>query len=166
MGPDNPVISRARVAEWQTRKAQDLVSASSWGFKSPLSQSSLPRESKQNSDRLAGSAHRARRNRHRNRGQARLILVVVGGFAAARRPGRRARLHIGEAVAGGLGDIGIGRAAALLLRHLVAIGVSADHPASRGAKNQDQAESGKFRKFRQMKTHGGLRAIFLRWEIA
>ena len=27
----------ARVAEWQTRKAQDLVKATSWGFKSPLS---------------------------------------------------------------------------------------------------------------------------------
>jgi hypothetical protein len=25
------------VAEWQTRKAQDLVEATPWGFKSPLS---------------------------------------------------------------------------------------------------------------------------------
>src|ERR1700683_576300 len=40
LGPDKPchLSTRARVAEWQTRKAQDLVSASSWGFKSPLSQ--------------------------------------------------------------------------------------------------------------------------------
>ena len=30
-------LLRARVAEWQTRKAQDLVKATSWGFKSPLS---------------------------------------------------------------------------------------------------------------------------------
>ena len=70
--------------------------------------------------------------KHRHYRQMRLVLVVVGGFAATRGAGLRTRLHVVEAEAGRLRDIGVARSTALLLRDLVAIDVSGEsspHPA-------------------------------------
>jgi hypothetical protein len=81
----------ARVAERQTRKAQDLVSASSWGFKSPLS----------HQFRIGPTVARSlvRRRRRFSRG---LVAGLLGGTVALR--------HILDAAAYGRRDLGVGAA--------------------------------------------------------